>query len=177
MSSKTENTIYIDFSDFVSTRPTAPAPTLSARVQETHRSMVTTDKLLVGLKLLLIHAITSTLSLAVCHQFDMNPFNSTISLADYFMQFGHSTCMFFCGFLFIGLSLTMARLLLNIYDFALLKRTFILQFLGLSTLSLGVFMILGAHTTLTMSLIWLLGGFIGSGLSAFVPAQGAAIGQ
>lgn len=157
------------FQDFVNT-PEQSVPThLSQQILKNHESQLKKDILRVAVKLLTIHGVTSTLSLFICHQFDMNPFNSSVSLSDYFMRFGHSTCMFFCGFLFIGLSLIMARSLLNSYDFQWIKRTFILQFLVLSTLSVGIFMLLGAQTTLTMISVWVLGGLLGSVLGVFTP--------
>ncbi len=122
----------------------------------------------VFVKLLSIHTVVSFLSLAVCHQFDMNPFNSSVSLSDYFMRFGHSACMLFCGFLFIGTSLLMARLLLHRYEFAIIRNSYPLQIFALCSLSLGVFMALGAHMSLGITVLWVIGAYIGSALPTYL---------
>lgn len=140
-----------------------PAP-LSQRIRSQAHGSLKQLRLLVFLKLLGIHMTMSFLSLLVCHQFDMNPFGTSFSLSDYFMQYGHSACMFFCGFLFLSGSLLIARLTFSTSDFSIIRRSFWPQIFVLSSLSLGVFMAFGAHIPLGMGLLWLAGAFIGAAL-------------
>lgn len=167
MISKKEQDLCKEFSEFASSPSAKSSQLVDDKILKQHLSLVQKDKLTVFAKLAVIHSLTSVLSLAVCHQFDMNPFNSQISLADYFMKFGHSACMVFCGFLFVGGSLFAARQILNNYELAILRKTFALQIFALCSISLGVFMACGAQTTLIWALLWIVGAYVGSALSTF----------
>lgn len=159
-----------EFSDFLNVTPASVPNTVSSSIKAHAHAQLRKHKGFVFTKLLGIHFVMSLLSLLVCHQFDMNPFGSRFSLSDYFMAFGHSVCMVFCGFLFLGGSLVAARLILIENDFRIIQRSFLLQILILCSLSLGAFMALGAHVTIGMGALWVLGAYVGSGLSLIIPS-------
>lgn len=156
-----------EFESFLSATPAEVSTPSTQAILAKNKSAQFQFKTLIFAKLLAIHTVVSFLSLAVCHQFGMNPFNSSISLSDYFMHFGHSACMLFCGFLFIGSSLVMARLVLHKYEFYIIRKSLVLQVFALCSLSLGVFMMVGAHMSLSIALYWILGAYLGSVLTAF----------
>jgi len=113
-------------------------------------------------KILGIHMITGFLSLAICNQFELNPFNTSHSLADVFMDWGgHGFCMLACGTLFISLSILLAGFVLTIEETKALRKTEFLQTLVLGLISIGLFMAVGAEVALTFGGLWMLGGLIG----------------
>jgi hypothetical protein len=72
-----------------------PAPLKQSVLASIH-SLLHPSAWLVFAKVLGIHLIVGFLSLSICHQFDMNPFGTDRSLADWFMSsWGHSACMIF----------------------------------------------------------------------------------
>lgn len=116
----------------------------------------------VFLKILGIHLTIGFLSLSICHQFGINPFNTKRSLADYMMHVGgYNFCMLGCGILFLGLSLFAAGYLLTVEEIKALKRTEFLQTLVLGLISLGLFVAVGTHIALSLAVLWLLGGLVG----------------
>lgn len=109
-----------------------------------------------------IHVGVGTLSLAICHQFGLNPFGTKTSLADWFMSVGgHSFCMIGCGVLFTALSILAAGYFLTSEEVRVLRRTEFLQALCLSLVSLAIFAFFGAELALTFGGLWLLGALIG----------------
>ena len=155
-----------DFKDFVSSKA-SPVPEevsqsiLSRIYQELHPSAW-----LVFAKLLAIHSVVGTLSLAICDQFGLNPFRTGFSLADYFMRLGHSVCMVLCGILFIGLTVTLSRFVLKTEEFSVLSKNAPLQVFSLSVLSLAAFIGFGADILLGIGLLWLIGALFGGILTA-----------
>lgn len=117
-------------------------------------------------KLLAIHVFVGTLSLGICSQFGLNPFGSPISLADYFMRFGHSACMVFCGFLFIGLTIILAGLFMSREEFYVLSKNAVLQTFGISIFSLVMFIVFGAEVVLWIGILWMFGAMVGGVSSA-----------
>lgn len=116
----------------------------------------------VFIKLLGIHLVTGFLSLSVCHQFGLNPFNTERSLADWFMTVGgHHFCMLGCGILFVGVGIMSAGYFLTVEEIRSLKRTEFLQNLSLGLISLGLFAAFGAEMILSIAGLWLLGGLLG----------------
>ena len=112
-------------------------------------------------KILGIHLVVGTLSLAICNQFGLNPFNTKFSLSDYFMTFGHSTCMFLCGVLFIGLTIALGQFILRREELLVLSKNAPLQVFGLSILSLAALIGFGAEVVLGIGTLWFVGAMIG----------------
>jgi hypothetical protein len=112
-------------------------------------------------KLLGVHLVVGTLSLALCDQFGISPFNTGFSLVEYFMMFGHSVCMTLCGFLFIGLTVILSATILYKKEVIILKKNAYLQIPTLSMLSVGIFMVFGAEMAVGIGLLWFLGAVVG----------------
>ncbi len=150
-----------EFKEFVETKAEKVPDELSQRILARVRKDLNPSAWLVFSKLLSIHAVVGTLSLAVCDQFGMSPFNLNFSLSEYFMKFGHSACMVFCGFLFLGLTGFFAWTFLKPEEFVVLKKNVIIQVFLLAVLSAVAFMAFGAQLVLSAVLFWMIGALIG----------------
>ena len=166
MNSKiTEREWLEDFSDFVSSDG-APVPkNLSQKILGYVHRELNPSSWFVFAKLIGIHSVVGTLSLSICEQFGMSPFNTGLSLAEYFMKFGHSVCMALCGFLFIGISVALAFFILKPEEFFVLKKNSWIQIPSLGLLSLAAFVGFGAEMVFGIGLLW----FIGAMLGGFTP--------
>lgn len=151
-----------EYQEFIgSDQQPVPAEQTSA-VLKNAGNLLNPNALKVFFKILGIHLITGSLSLAVCHQFGLNPFNTGYSLADWFMSVGgHHFCMLGCGLTFVSLSLLLSGYFLTLEEIAALKRTDMLQNLSLGLISLGIFISFGAEMALGIASLWLLGALIG----------------
>ncbi|MGE3680191.1 MAG: hypothetical protein AB7G93_00605 [Bdellovibrionales bacterium] len=154
-----------DFKDFVTAKEVAVPEDVSERILNYIHRDLNPSSWLVFLKLFGIHSVVGTLSLAVCDQFGMNPFNTSFSLSQYFMRFGHSFCMFLCGFLFLGLTGIFCQVVLRREEFLVLKKNVFIQVFLLSVLSLIFFMVFGVDIVIWTFLLWLIGALLG-GLSS-----------
>lgn len=113
-------------------------------------------------KLLAIHSVVGFLSLAFCHQFELNPFRTAHSLDNWFMSLvGHNVCMVICGIVFLGFSVLAAGYFLSLEETRALRRTGFPQIFALGALSLGLFATVGAELALAIASLWLLGALIG----------------
>ena len=138
--------------------PNAVKNSVNFRIQK----LMNPHALMVFMKIFVIHLAVGFLSLAVCHQFGINPFNTEKSLAEVMMSFGgHNFCMVGCGLLFVSLSVLAAGLFLNVEEINALKRTEFLQTLSLGVISLGLFAAFGTDLALGVAALWLLGSLIG----------------
>lgn len=160
-----------DFNEFTSVEPVEVPDFVSNKIlQKTHKAMHP-PALKVFFKLLGVHSVFGTASLLICDQFGLSPFNTSLSLSEYFMTFGHSVCMFMCGLLFLGFSLVSTYVLLTDEEFKVLKNNLIIQIVSLSILSLSVLVALGAEVSLSIGLLWLLGAFIGGVMPVLTLSQ------
>ena len=154
-----------DYQEFVNSEETVPTE-INNKVYDRIKSLLNPNSLVVFSKILGIHLGVGFLSLSVCHQFGINPFNTERSLADWMMSVGgHHFCMIGCGILFVCLSILAAGNFLTIEEINALKRTQYLQTLVLGLISLGIFISFGAEFAFGIAALWLLGGFAG-GLAA-----------
>lgn len=160
-----------EFNQFISSEQIQPPKDISNRILETTKRMMNPSPWIVFLKLLGIHSVFGTLSLAICNQFGLNPFNTHVSLSDYFMTFGHSICMPLCGVIFVGFSIVAAWMILNRDEFNVLKKIYLIQICSLSLFSLATFMVLGAHITLGLAVLWFIGALIGGAIPTWTLAH------
>lgn len=160
-----------EFKEFIQTAG-APVPRdVSENILNRVRADLNPSAWVVFAKLLGIHLVVGTLSLAICSQFGLNPFGTSFSLSEYFMTFGHSTCMVFCGVLFIGLTILLGRLLLQREELFVLSRSAPLQVFGLSVLSLAAFIGFGAEVVLGIGILWFIGAMVGGVMAVKVFIQ------
>lgn len=126
------------------------------------KKLLNPSAVLVFLKILAIHIVVGFLSLSVCHQFGMNPFNTERSLDGFMMRVGgHQLCMFVCGVVFVSLSLFAAGYFLTIEEVKALKRTEFLQVFVLGVISLSLFAAFGVELVISIAVIWLFGALLG----------------
>lgn len=155
-----------DFKEFVSAKGEPAPKEISALILKRIHASLNPSAWLVFTKMFSIHVVVGTISLSICNQFGLNPFKTNFSLSEYFMKFGHSTCMVLCGILFIGLSIALGRRLLSREEFVVLARNAPLQVFGLSVFSLVIFMAFGAQIIIGIGALWFLGAMLGGVLTA-----------
>lgn len=113
-----------------------------------------------------VHAVVGSLSLAVCNQFGLNPFNTQQSLTDWFMKVaGHNFCMLLCGTFFMMMTYLLANLVLTLEEMEAVKRHEWLQTGIMGLVSLAAFHFFGAELVGTFMFLWLIGALIGGFLS------------
>lgn len=162
MNDKKDSEWLKDYQEFINTDGTTIPDEVKTQVYNKIKNLINPSPYLVFFKILGIHLTVGFLSLSICHQFGINPFNTETSLANWMMSVGgHHFCMFGCGVLFVSLSLFAAGYFLTIEEVNALKRTEFLQMLVLGIISLGLFAAFGAELAIGIAAIWLLGGFIG----------------
>ncbi len=113
-----------------------------------------------------VHAIVGSLSLAVCNQFGLNPFNTQQSLTDWFMRIaGHNFCMLLCGVFFMMTTYLLANVVLTLEEVEAVKRYEWLQTGIIGLVSLAAFHFFGAELVGTFMLLWIVGALIGGFIS------------
>jgi hypothetical protein len=157
-----------DYSEFLNSGEVEVPGELNQKTFGNILSLIDPSAWVVFLKLLGIHLIVGFLSLGICHQFDMNPFGTSRSLSDWFMQYGDSACMIGCGIVFVSFSIGAAGYFLTIEELRALKGTEFLQALALGGTSLAAFALFGAEFAVAVWLMWLLGAVIGGTIAAEV---------
>src|SRR3989344_2155960 len=121
-----------EFKEFVEAEGVPVPRDVSENLLKRIRADLSLSAWVVFSKLLGIHLVVGTLSLAICSQFGLNPFRTNFSLSEYFMKFGDSTCMVLCGVLFIGLTIMLGQWFLRREELFVLSKNAPLQVFGLS---------------------------------------------
>ncbi len=154
-----------DFNEFVNSEGVPVPQEISEKIlNRVHRDL-NPSAYLVFIKLLFMQSLVGTLSLGICNQFGINPFNTNFSLSDYFMKFGHSFCMTLCGVIFIGLGLSLGQSILNSDEFRVLKKNSLIQVFFLSLFSLVALAAFGSEVVFGIGILWLLGALVGGMIS------------
>lgn len=147
-----------EFSEFTSADSVQVPDELSQKLNLKMKPLLNPSALSVFGKIFGIHLGFGLLSLAVCHQFGLNPFQTSFSLDRWFMEVGgHSFCMVACGFFFVVLSFVAASVIFSVEELKVLKRNGFLQSFTLGLSSLALFYFFGAEFVLSMAGLWLLG--------------------
>ena len=157
-----------DFADFATSESKAVPEEVSKTILQRIQKAVNPSPWLVFVKLIVAHGLVGTLNLGLCSQFGMSPFNTGFSLSDYFMKFGHSACMVFCGVTFISLTVILCHLFWTREEFRVFSRNAPLQVFALSVFSLVSFLGFGAEMTLHIAVLWLAGALLGGLLTSSV---------
>lgn len=169
-----------DYQDFLNTDNAQVPDNLNKAILAKIQKLIKPSAWMVFLKLMDVHAVMGFLSLSICHQFGLNPFNTEKSLADWFMKVGgHHFCMLGCGILFIAVSIFAAGYFLTVEEVKALKRTEFLQNLSLGLISLGLFAAFGVEMILSIAGLWLLGALIGGfvATTAVYKIKGLSLGS
>lgn len=120
----------------------------------------------VFLKLAGLQFIVSFLSLSVCHQFGVNPFQTSWSLDQMMMTtLGHYGCMIFCGLFFLSLGVALAGVVLSMEELITIKRNQWVHFGALVSMSATFLVVLGAEISMMVFAMWLVGAIAGTILS------------
>lgn len=152
----------IEYEEFLNADKSEMPADVYERVLTNLKKLVDPSPLMVFFKVLGIHSVVGFLSLSICHQFGLNPFNTETSLADWMMHMGgHNACMVGCGILFVGLSLFLAGYFLSIEEVIALKRTKVLQTVALGVISMSLLIAVGAQVALTIGVLWFVGAMVG----------------
>lgn len=113
-------------------------------------------------KVIGIHAVVGFMSLAVCNQFGLNPFQTQQSLTEWFMKIaGHNFCMLLCGLFFMATTYLLANLFLNLEELEAIKRNEWLQTGIIGLASLAAFYFFGAELVGTFVILWIVGVLLG----------------
>lgn len=151
-----------DFHLFLKSEGSPVPDVLTQKIQSDIHSRLNPKASLVFVKLASIHVGVGYVSLAICHQFDLNPFNTRGVLSSWMMdQWGHHLCMVGCGVLFVALSVLASGLILSPEEVGALRRKALLHNLTLGLLSIGAFIFFGAKLIFIFTLLWFLGAVIG----------------
>lgn len=114
-------------------------------------------------KIVAIHTVIGFLSLAICNQFNLNPFGTSVSLMDWFMRVGgHSFCMVACGVFFMTTTYLLANVFMNLEELDAIRRYQWLQSGVLGLISLFAFYFFGAELVVTFALLWFAGAILGA---------------
>jgi hypothetical protein len=160
MSANDKNSWREDFIEFVQTNP-APT-TASQTLQVRLRQRLFPNPWVVFAKVFGLHVIVGFLSLAVCHQFGLNPFQTDKSLADWFMTVGgHNFCMLACGVLFMALTYGFANLFLSLEEVEAVRKVEWLQTGITGLVSLAAFYFFGAQLVMAVAVLWAVGALVG----------------
>ena len=152
----------LDFEDFVNGESSHVPGHVKQRTLSAVQGLLNPKSEIIFFKILGIYLVIGFLSLSVCHQFGINPFQTEWSLDRWLMSFGgHQICMLICGILFVGSSLLVAGYFLTLEEVRVLKRHQLLHILTLGLISIGLFAAFGAELILSIGIIWLVGGIIG----------------
>ncbi len=151
-----------DYEEFLNESSNSVPDDLSQHLSKRMSSLLDPSPWRVFGKVLAIHSVVGFISLAFCHQFEVNPFNTERSLDNWFMaHVGHEPCMIFCGVLFVGLSILAAGYFLSLEETRALRRTGFPQTFALASISLLLFATAGAELAFAFAGLWLLGALVG----------------
>lgn len=154
-----------EFQSFMSAGPVEPPKVKSEAILEKVRADLNPRFWQVFSKLAAIHFVTGSIMLLICPQFDIHLLGG-MGLMGVFMRFGELACSVACGAVFLSGSALAASLFLRPEEIKAIRKTELLQLAGLSMLSLGVFVCLGASIVATLGLAWAVGSIAG-GLASF----------
>lgn len=153
-----------EYASFCSAPHTKVNELLSDDIASTVRQDLDPSAWSVFSKVALVHAVVGSLTLLICPQFGFS-LTSSHGLMHFLMKYGDTACMLGCGALFTGLSVLAVSLALRPEEVCVLKKTEVLQFAVLASLSLGAFICLGASIVASLGLVWALGSILGGALT------------
>ena len=157
-----------DYEEFVNADAVPPKEVSNQVVQKIGK-LLNPNPFLIFSKLFSINIFVGFLSLSICHQFGLNPFNTERSLDDWFMHVGgHQACMVLCGIVFLSVTIASAGLALSIEEVRAFRKNKTLQTISLSLFSLAFLFLIGAEFAVEIGLLWLAGAIIGGLVSTEV---------
>jgi hypothetical protein len=157
---QTEQEWVNEFSEFISSDPHHPPSSVEASLLKTVKRDLHPLARYVFAKLALIHLFVGTSTLLICPQFNVHLLPG-MGLMTVFEKFGQIGCTIACGALFLSGSFLLASLVLRPEEVRAIRRTRFAQLLGISIISIGIFLLFGASAVMVGALAWLLGSLSG----------------
>lgn len=149
-----------DYHEFLNSDCITP-PAKSTEILFSHVvSSLKPSEVYVFSKLALVQTLVGTVILLFCPQFGINLFPG-MGLMSLFMRFGETACMFGCGGVFLGSGALVSSLILKPNEVKVIRRNRMLQLALLGTISLGVFICLGASIAFALGIAWFVGSTLG----------------
>ncbi len=162
MSEDQNQNLLQDYAEFANTE----SASISVSTLKSLKKKLFPHPWIVFLKVLSLHIFVGFLSLAICNQFGLNPFQTNQSLTNWFMQISnHHICMVLCGFFFMSTTYILASALLSLEEIESIRRVEKLQTALLVLISLASFYFFGGQLVAIFTFLWLLGAALGSWLS------------
>lgn len=154
-----------DWQDFQNSEQTpAPQAILNSVLTQIEKNQPSLAQ--VFTKLLLVHLFATGFTLIACPQFGLRLFfpSEARSLMDVFMVLGHEACLFLCGAFYLGTSFLISKYILSPDCWLVVKRSRFVMTMTLALISLGFFRMWGDATSFELTVLWLLGAYLGAGL-------------
>ncbi len=163
MAKPKQDSWYAEFEHFASIAEDAPPTELSAQICGRIKYDLQPSELRVFSRLALVHTLAGSATLFICPQFGLGFTAHHAGLMAFFMKLGPVGCMAACGAFFLGTSALIAGSMLKPEELRVLRRSRLLQLLGLSLASLGVFFCLGGELVpFELGAAWLAGSLCAS---------------
>ena len=153
-----------DFTEF--SRIDQRAVDIPSSLLERVRRRIFPNPWIVFTKVLGLHLAVGFLSLAICNQFGLNPFNTEQSLTAWFMKIGdHNFCMMACGLFFMATTYLLSNFFLSLEELESVRHHEWLQLALVVLISLCAFYFFGGQLVATFVGLWVIGAVIGGYLS------------
>ncbi|MBX9768506.1 MAG: hypothetical protein K2X47_14625 [Bdellovibrionales bacterium] len=150
-----------EFAEFSEAEGISPPPILTERILSRVKADLNPDPLRLFGKIGVIQIFVGLFVAVLCPQFGLGLYEST-RLMEFFMQFGHYTCMVACGGFFVGSTAVVSNIFLTTEELRVVRERKISYFATLSILSMGAFIALGGEVAFSFGMVWLLGALFGS---------------
>ncbi|KHD90022.1 MAG: hypothetical protein OM95_00395 [Bdellovibrio sp. ArHS] len=119
-------------------------------------------------KMGLAHTFGSVVTLMSCSQFGVQLFFDGGGLMHYFMKISPTFCLFFCGALYLSISVFFARLILNHDEWIRVMRSRSLSLAALSLITLGALSVVSHEVTWESGVLWFFGAALGGEMMTLV---------
>ncbi len=134
---------------------------LSYKIIQKIKSKIKPDIKSIFLKLFLVHLSVALFTLSVCPQLGVSSFKTNLNFSHVFLAFGDKGCELFCGFFFTSASIAVSFIFLTRDEVRFLRfnKTYLASVFILS--SIGFLLMFNSQLFVELSILWLLGTFIG----------------
>ena len=150
-----------EFEAFSRADEITPPTILTENIFSKVRSDLNPDPIRLFGKVGIIHLVVGAIVVMICPQFGLGLYEST-RLLDFFMQFGHYTCMIACGAFFLGSTAVVPNILLTSSELRVVRERKLSYFSILSLLTMTTFLVLGGDVVFSFALTWMLGALAGA---------------
>ncbi|WP_413570409.1 hypothetical protein ACLWBD_07570 [Bdellovibrio sp. HCB117] len=119
-------------------------------------------------KMGLAHVLGTFVTLMSCSQFGVQLFFDGGGLMHYFMKISPTFCLFFCGALYLSISILFARLILNHDEWIRVMRSRAMNIAALSLVTLGGLSIVSHEVNWESGVLWFFGAALGGEMVTLV---------